>query len=73
MRFQYLSDLHLEFYNECFSKIERLFVHKIKNQRSRPDVLLLAGDIGYPFRNSYRRFLEEMSLLYERVVITTGN
>lgn len=52
VKFQYLSDLHLEFYNENLNKIQKLFC--IKNATA--NILLLAGDIGKPTHKSYILF-----------------
>jgi hypothetical protein len=71
--FQYFSDIHLEFFNENNPKINRMFIDKLKKQVYRPKYLLLAGDIGKATRNSYREFLTNISFLYEKIFITTGN
>lgn len=73
IKFQYFSDIHLEFYNENIHKIQRLFVKKLQEQQEKPDILLIAGDIGMPSRPSYTQFLQSISPLYEKVFITTGN
>lgn len=67
--FQYISDLHLECYNDKVNKVKRKF--NLKNKAS--DILLLAGDIGKPTHNTYKEFLKEMSITFEQVIITTGN
>lgn len=69
VKFQYFSDLHLEFYNENHNKIKRMFDIKT----SHADVLLLAGDIGKPTAQSYAMFLNMMSPLFEKVFVITGN
>lgn len=73
LRFQYFSDTHIEFYNENLPKIQRLFIQQLQRQENRPNILLLAGDIGKPSRPSYTAFLQSLSPLYEKVFITTGN
>lgn len=73
MRFQYFSDIHLEFFNGNTNKIKRVFMSKLAKQQSRPEVLLLAGDIGNPFRKCYQIFLEDVSLLYDKVIVIAGN
>lgn len=67
--FQYISDLHLELYNNNVNKVKRKFT--LRNKAS--DILLLAGDIGKPTHNTYKEFLKEMSITFEQVFITTGN
>lgn len=69
MNFQYISDIHLECYNNNVNKVKRKFMMTNKNN----DILLLAGDIGKPTHNTYKEFLKEMSLSFEKVFITTGN
>lgn len=62
--FQYISDLHLEFYD-----------HKILPFDIDPcaEYLLLAGDIGDPFAQSYTAFIENVSPKFTAVFIITGN
>lgn len=69
MILQYFSDIHLEFYQENISKIRRLF----DVSSSKADILLCAGDIGKPSHQSYRLFLQDMSLKFEKVYFITGN
>lgn len=71
--FQYFSDVHLEMYQENIPKIKRLFINPILQQTNRPKLLLLPGDIGNPLHQSYTTFLQELSPLYEKIFITTGN
>ena len=71
MIFQYLSDLHLEFYNGNISKVQRKF--KITENTKIGDILLVAGDIGNPLHTTYKTFLTDMSLTFEHVFVTTGN
>lgn len=73
LTFQYFSDLHLDYYNENLPKIERMFINKIKTQEQKPNILLLAGDIGKPTRPSYSFFLRSLSPFYDKIVIITGN
>jgi DNA repair exonuclease SbcCD nuclease subunit len=69
MNFQYFSDIHLEMYNEQEAKLNKLFA------RIKPiaPFLIMAGDIGYPSRKSYKNFLNYLSPLYKRIFITSGN
>jgi len=68
-KFQYFSDIHLEFYNENVNKINRMFDIKDKDA----DILLLAGDIGYPSKPSYSFFLSMMSPHFEKIFVIPGN
>lgn len=60
MIIQYFSDLHLEF--DSTYKVTPI-----------GDVLILAGDIGCPFEESYQTFLKEMSVKFPKVFLITGN
>lgn len=51
-KFQYLSDIHLEFYNENVNKIQRIFGIDNKHRTG----LLLAGDVAYQYKPSYSFF-----------------
>jgi predicted phosphodiesterase len=57
---QYSSDLHLE---KGFKRI----IHP-----SKP-YLVLAGDIGYPEDINYKNFLLEMSFLFDKIFVVSGN
>lgn len=61
MRIQYVSDLHLEF--GC------------RPPRLSPvaPILVLAGDIGNPFQESYRDFLADCARSWKHVVVVAGN
>lgn len=61
MKIRLLSDLHLEFgnYNLTF------------NQDA--DVVILAGDIGNPYDDSYVNLLRKCSLIHKHVIVITGN
>ena len=63
MYFQYLSDLHLEFYND---------ISHIKIIPEAPN-LILAGDIGKPGTQIYKDFIEFVATKFERVFLITGN
>lgn len=67
LRFQYFSDLHLEYHDdESFSKVLNAIQPKAK-------ICILAGDIGYPFQKNYETFLKHMNNLFEHVFIIHGN
>jgi predicted MPP superfamily phosphohydrolase len=60
MKFQYISDIHLEHGN-------RVKIPKIA------DNLILAGDIGDPSEDIYSSFLKELSHTFEHIFIICGN
>ena len=64
MRLQVVSDVHLEFKNARDSMPEI----EVKS-----DVLCLLGDIGYPFRPSYKEFIEYQSSRFLHVIVLVGN
>jgi predicted MPP superfamily phosphohydrolase len=66
MKFQYFSDIHLEFYTSIGSTL------RFDIKPCAP-YLILAGDIGIPCYDNYRLFLEYLSPLYEYIFIITGN
>lgn len=61
MRIQYVSDIHLE------------FVSKLPIIMPKADVLCLLGDIGYPYSKIYKQFLVEMSKMFKKVFLISGN
>jgi predicted phosphodiesterase len=68
-RIQYLSDLHLEYYRGSVPKVDRLL------QKIIPiaPICVLAGDIGYPFDETYAHFLQGIAKKFEQVVLIHGN
>jgi predicted phosphohydrolase len=60
MRFQYISDIHLEFGNNI-------------NIIPVADYLILAGDIGDPCKLEYINFLDDVSQKFKKVFMITGN
>lgn len=69
MQLQYFSDLHLEFYHDNIPKVRRLF----DLRKPFANIALCAGDLGKPSHQSYKAFLQDMSLNYEQVYFVTGN
>jgi predicted phosphodiesterase len=61
MKIQYISDIHLEFRST------------IPNIEPLADVLVLAGDIGYPFSAIYSEFLQHVSQKFKKVFLVAGN
>ncbi len=64
MRVQYVSDLHLEFY-EKLAAIPQIDVVG--------DVLVLAGDVGYPTKPLFWKFMEEQSRRFKNIIYVPGN
>jgi predicted MPP superfamily phosphohydrolase len=68
MKIKYVSDIHLEFYNQ--HKISK-FVEFIE-----PDlecVLVLAGDIGYACSPNYNTFMKYINNNFKKVFVIAGN
>lgn len=68
MKIKYISDIHLEFYKPA------VIPNLIRNiEPSSDEVLILAGDIGNPYSESYATFLEYVDRSFKRVYIILGN
>ncbi len=67
MIIKYFSDLHLEF----FKRLNPIWIKSLIKRDA--DVLILAGDIGYPTSQLYKDFLIEINPMFERVYLITGN
>ncbi len=63
VKIQYISDIHLEVRPSKFKHI----------LTPCADVLILAGDIGHPFRRTYEQFLNWCSLKFKNVILIPGN
>lgn len=63
VRVQYASDIHLEFRPSKFRRI----------LKPSAEILILAGDIGHPFRRTYYQFLRWCSMKFKHVVLIPGN
>ena len=61
MRFQLISDIHLE-HNRS-----------IPDFPAEGDVLLLAGDIGHPTMDNFTEFMRKMKRKFETVIMVSGN
>lgn len=61
MKIQYISDLHLEF----LQNIPRIEVVG--------DILVLAGDVGYPTMPIFWAFMEEQSRRFNHIIYVPGN
>lgn len=62
LKIRLLSDLHLELHNLDNLSFKR-----------NADIVILAGDIGDPYSDSYSKLLRILSLTHEEVLIITGN
>lgn len=66
---QYLSDIHLEYYKGSIPKVDRLLQQIVPIGQ----LCVLAGDIGYPFEETYSHFLRGIARKFEHVVLIHGN
>jgi predicted phosphodiesterase len=62
MRFQLLSDIHLEFYKDG-----------VPNIIPRAPYLILAGDIGYPTMDNFSEFMNQVVGKFTKVFYIPGN
>jgi hypothetical protein len=69
-RIQYVSDLHLEFYKD--GSPDTLFP-ELADPTTGADVLVLAGDIGYPEQDITKAFIRWCCAHWPRVVWVYGN
>ncbi len=66
---QYISDIHLEFLNvQQINKIKKSI-----EKNSDPNILILAGDIGNPYKEHYTDFLSTMNQRFNKVFLVAGN
>lgn len=63
--FQYISDIHLEHYNVC--QVDSVIPKKIS------PILILAGDIGYPKKDTYKYFIDKVSSIWDKIFLIAGN
>ena len=64
MSFAYFSDPHIEFNYKQYNQIKK---------KDDSDYLIVAGDIGKPFKPHYRAFLKQMVDSYKKVFFVLGN
>jgi len=62
-----VSDLHLEYYVD-----HHVLYHRLHPILPHADVLVLAGDVGYP-NKEYKSLLNKFKLKYKHVVLVPGN
>lgn len=69
--FRVISDIHLEFQRRKWKKNDKLVA--VANNQPRADVLILAGDIGYPKLNELQEFLSLCEKNYTDLIYVAGN
>lgn len=68
MKIRYYSDLHLEFYRE--NEID-FIINKIPN--GKDEICILAGDIGNPYEENYKKFMYFIENNFKKSFIIAGN
>lgn len=68
MRIRILSDIHLE----CARNGMKAIIKLIPSHKTN-DILILAGDIGYPTSKLYPKFIQTIAPYYSHVIIVAGN
>lgn len=69
INFDILSDTHIEYLNAL--SIGKLLC-KI-SQHKKSNIICLLGDIGYPYQDTYRYFLQQLLDIYRYVIVLSGN
>jgi predicted phosphodiesterase len=69
LKLRYISDIHLEFIkpNEIIN-----FLNNI-TQSDKDEVCILAGDIGNPYSQNYKIFIDHISKIFQKTFIIAGN
>lgn len=65
MKIKCISDLHLEFYEDP----TRAFCNIIDSLGEDFDVLILAGDIGYPFNDTFSKCIEYVGKKFKTILV----
>lgn len=63
---QYISDIHLEFYEEKHVEFSKFVIPVSEN-------IALLGDIGYPTDENYYNFISDCSNAFKKVFVVSGN
>ncbi len=77
MKIRLISDLHLEFYPNPFKLWKKLNFDKVENKAD--EILILAGDIGYPLNQDQKEsqsYVELLSLFksqWDHIILVPGN
>jgi predicted phosphodiesterase len=67
MKIQYISDIHLELlFRNSIKSFNKIF-------RANAEILILAGDIGNPYKNEYKDFLEHTNNIFTKIFLIAGN
>mgnify|MGYP000651624373 CR=1 FL=1 len=69
MKLQFLSDIHLEFFNKNLHYFD--FLINVKDPSCQ--YLALLGDIGHPSIHNYSLFLNHIHKYYRKIFIISGN
>lgn len=69
-KFYLLSDIHLEFHGDNFKTID-MYLNVPEDKTD--NILILAGDIGYPFEPIFTLFIESCCSKFEMVFHVAGN
>lgn len=69
MRIRLISDIHLEL-SKSPDKLLKKFIPVLPNAA---EVLIIAGDLGNPFKIMYKIFLQQISKYYKLVLLVAGN
>ena len=66
-KIQYVSDIHLELlFKNSIKTINHLF-------KQEGEILVLAGDIGNPYKKDYKDFLQHMNSKFTKIFLIAGN
>jgi predicted phosphodiesterase len=69
MKLKYISDIHLEFYTpEKAAEIIKQIRAEDENE-----VLILAGDIGYPRHETYDKLMKHVAANFKKTLVIAGN
>lgn len=67
VKIKIISDIHLELSTNPNIVINELFSHSLNT------ILILAGDIGNPYSDTYLNLLKHVSSCYYHIILITGN
>jgi predicted phosphodiesterase len=69
MKLKYISDIHLEFYTP--EKADEI-IKQIRAE-DEDEVLILAGDIGSPYKETYDRLMKHVAANFKKTFVIAGN
>lgn len=67
IKIQYFSDLHLEFYKLAGPK------YLLSSLKPKAEIAVVAGDLGYPFQDSYKMALRYFNKTFNHTFLIHGN